>query len=57
MSLKTSEYTVEDIKDMREFLTKRRDSCLGPDQFDAKGAVVYSHVIKVLYQLIEAQDE
>jgi hypothetical protein len=50
-----SEYCAKDVEQMREYLIKLRNKCLG-EKFDAEGAITLSHIINLLSEVLKAQE-
>jgi len=49
-----SEYSIEEIEEMWQYVIKCRDKCLGKN-FDAEGAVTLSHLTNLLHEVLKDQ--
>jgi len=49
-----SKYSIEEIEEMRQYVIKCRNKCLGVN-FDAEGAVTLSHTISLLHEVLKDQ--
>ena len=49
-----SKYSIEEIEEMRQYLIEYRNKCFGVN-FDSEGAVIVSHTIGLLYEVLQEQ--
>jgi len=51
-----SEYSIEEIEEMRQYVIKCRDKCLGPEtDYDIEGAVTLSRTTTLLAEVLKDQ--
>jgi len=49
-----TEYSIEEIEQMRQYLIDSRNKCLSKD-FDCEGAITLSHTIALLAEVLQEQ--